>query len=69
VAMMVSKGPDVVQIPDVRGFSLDNAVAAIRAAGLVAGDVSGRAGKKVLNTDPRVGTTVVRGTKVDIILG
>ncbi|MEP6658517.1 MAG: PASTA domain-containing protein [Acidimicrobiales bacterium] len=69
VAIVVSKGPDVVQIPDVRGFSLDNAVAAIRNAGLVAGDVSGRAGKKVLNTDPRVGTTVFRGTKVDIILG
>ena len=69
VAVVVSKGQDVVQIPDVRGFSLDNAVAAIRNAGLTPGDVSGKAGKKVLNTDPRVGNTVLRGTKVDIILG
>jgi serine/threonine-protein kinase len=69
VTIVVSKGPDLVQIPDVRGFSLDNAVVALRNAGLVAGDVSGKAGKNVLNTDPRVGTNVFRGTKVDIILG
>ena len=69
VAIAVSKGPDVVQIPDVRGFSLDNAVNAIRNAGLTPGDVSGKAGKKVLNTDPRVSTNVIRGTRVDIILG
>ncbi len=69
VRVDVSKGPDLVTVPDVTGRSLDEAVAILRSSGLVEGQVSGRAGRKVAVTDPRAGTNVRRGSRVDLVLG
>jgi eukaryotic-like serine/threonine-protein kinase len=69
IAFVVSKGPDLVAVPDVSGMTLDQAVAALTAKGFTPGDVSGKAKKNVLQTDPRIGQLIPRGSKVDIILG
>ena len=66
--MIVSKGPDVVKVPDVRGMSLDEAVAAIEGAGLVVGEAFGPATGDPFLTTPGAGTEVRRGTSVDIYL-
>ncbi|MFL6206559.1 MAG: protein kinase domain-containing protein [Acidimicrobiales bacterium] len=68
VAVVVSKGPDIVKVPAVRGKSLDEAVAAIEAAGLVVGDAFGPANGHPFATSPKEGTEVRRGTTVDIYL-
>jgi serine/threonine-protein kinase len=67
VRIIVSKGPDVVTVPAVRGQSLDAASAALQAAGLSSA-VSGayRPGATVRATDPPAGTTVKRGATVTL---
>jgi serine/threonine-protein kinase len=69
VTLVVSKGPDLVTVPNVRGLPADQAVTVLSDAGLAPRNISGRAGKPVLDTDPRIGTQVKRGSPVDIILG
>jgi serine/threonine-protein kinase len=68
VAVVVSKGRDLVVVPDVAGSSIDGAIASLRARGLVEGDVSGPAGGDVNATDPEAGASVERGTVVDLFL-
>lgn len=68
VTVAVSKGPDLVAVPSVRGMSLDGAVAALEASGLKAGNVFGPANGKPFDTDPPAGTMVKRGASVDIYL-
>ena len=68
VAVVVSKGPDIVKVPQVRGKSLDEAVAAIEGAGLVVGDAFGPANGDPFATNPPAGSDVRRGTTVDIYL-
>ncbi len=68
VKIVVSKGPDLVAVPSVKGTDLKGAVARLEAAGLSAGDVFGPANGKPFDTDPQQGTKVKRGTKVDIYL-
>jgi serine/threonine-protein kinase len=68
VEVVVSKGPDLVKVPDVKGKSLDEAVAVIEAAGLVVGDAFGPANGDPFLTDPPAGTEVKRGATVDIYL-
>jgi eukaryotic-like serine/threonine-protein kinase len=68
VEVVVSRGPDVVTVPDVAGRSLDEAVAALESAGLTPGQVFGPAAGRVAFTDPDAGQTVRRGTVVDITL-
>ncbi len=48
----MSKGPDLVAVPSVQGMSLDEAVQAIEAAGLVVGDAFGPAKGDPFLTDP-----------------
>jgi eukaryotic-like serine/threonine-protein kinase len=69
VTVVVSQGPDLVQVPDVSGMDLEEAVAAIEGAGLVVGDAFGPANGDPFLTSPRAGTEVRRGTTVDIYLG
>lgn len=69
VTVVVSKGPDLVTVPDVAGKTGDEAAAILQGAGFALGEISGQAGQPVLNTDPRIGTQVKRGSVVDIILG
>ncbi len=66
--MLVSKGPDLVTVPSVKGTKLDEAVAKLEAAGLRAGDVFGPANGKPFETDPPKGSKVKRGSTVNIYL-
>ncbi|HUF85161.1 MAG TPA: PASTA domain-containing protein [Acidimicrobiia bacterium] len=68
IEVVVSKGPDLVEVPRVQGRSLDEAVAAIEDAGLVVGDAFGPANGRPFITDPAAGTEVKRGATVDIYL-
>jgi serine/threonine-protein kinase len=68
VTIIVSKGPDLVTVPDVSRYStLEQASAALEAAGLHLGEVSGR-GTKPASSDPAAGQRVKRGTYVDVFL-
>jgi serine/threonine-protein kinase len=68
VTIFVSKGQDLVTVPDVSKYStLDQAEAALEAAGLELGEVSGR-GTRPASSDPAAGQRVKRGTSVDIFL-
>jgi eukaryotic-like serine/threonine-protein kinase len=68
VEVVVSKGPDLVTVPQVDGLSLDEAIEAIEGAGLEVGDVSGPARGRPFVTDPVAGQQVRRGTTVDIFM-
>lgn len=68
VEVVVSKGPDIVTVPSVKGLSLEEAVAKLEQAGLRAGDVYGPANGKPSETDPPKGTKVKRGSTVNIFL-
>jgi serine/threonine-protein kinase len=68
VTLYVSKGQDLVVVPDVSKYStLEQAQAALEAAGLQLGDVSGR-GTRPASSDPAAGTKVKRNSSVDVFL-
>ena len=70
VALVVSKGPDLVTVPSVRSAgSLDGAISLLRRAGLSAGNVSGPATGRPRRATPSAGRRVARGRSVDITLG
>lgn len=65
VTVNVSKGPEMVPVPDVIGKTLEDAKAAIEAAGLQVDGVFGPPkAKRVFQTDPGPGVKVKRGTPV-----
>ena len=68
VDVVVSKGPDVVKVPAITGKTLDQATAALEAAGLAVGEVFGPANGRPFSTNPEAGASVPRGTTVDIYL-
>ncbi len=69
VTVVVSKGPDVVDVPDLKGMSLDEAEAALDKAGLVLGEFTGSGGnREVVASDPEAGASVPRGTAVNLLL-
>ncbi|HEX7134183.1 MAG TPA: PASTA domain-containing protein [Iamia sp.] len=69
VVVVVSKGPDLVTVPDVSAVgTLAEAVALLEAEGLVAGDVAGPAAGAPASTSPGAGEQVRRGSEVDITL-
>src|SRR5690606_3535743 len=68
VEVVVSKGPDLVKVPDVEGKRLDEAIELLEKAGLEAGEVRGPARGRAFVTDPEAGSSVKRGTTVDIYL-
>jgi len=68
VEIIVSRGPDLVAVPSVKGTTLEQAIAALEGAGLAVGDAFGPANGKPFETDPPAGTMVRRGTAVDIYL-
>ena len=70
VTVEVSKGPELVSVPNVKkASSLSEAIALLKAAGFKAGSVSGPADGKPKRTDPAAGTKVPKGSSVDIVLG
>jgi beta-lactam-binding protein with PASTA domain len=68
VEVVVSKGPDLVKVPSVSGLTLDQATAALERSGLTVGEVFGPANGRPFDTNPSPGTSVKRGTTVDIYL-
>jgi serine/threonine-protein kinase len=70
VTIYVSKGPDMVTVPDVSKYAtLDQAEAALEAAGLHLGETTGtRGATHPAASDPAAGTRVKRGTYVDVLL-
>lgn len=70
VTLEISRGPNLVGVPDVSGADSTAAAAAlIRGAGLVPGNVSGPSEGSPSSTSPSAGTEVRPGTSIDIILG
>lgn len=70
VTIEVSRGPELVAVPDVSGASTTAQAAAIlRAAGLKPGGVSGPAEGTPTGTSPGRGTKVKKGSTVNILLG
>ncbi|MCB0970239.1 MAG: PASTA domain-containing protein, partial [Acidimicrobiales bacterium] len=66
----VSKGPELVAVPDVSGADdLSEAVAILRASGFVEGDVRGPAGGSPQGTSPAAGSLARPGSTVDIVMG
>ena len=70
VTLRVSKGPELVQVPNVKGERLDVARERLRALGLkvVEQHVRNGHGEVVLDQDPRPGTMVRVGTTVTLVL-
>jgi serine/threonine-protein kinase len=69
VTVNVSKGPDLIAVPDIVRKKLDDAIAILENAGLQAGQVYGPAKGRPISTNPGQGSMVARGSAVDIYLG
>jgi len=65
----VSKGPDVVVVPNVYGQSAIDAKTNLEAAGLTQGTITGPVDKKVIGLSPDKDAVVKRGTAVNIKMG
>ena len=68
VTVVVSKGPDVVPVPDLSGMKLDEAEEALVAAGLVLGQDCCNSKGRVVASQPAAGEQVRRGSSVDVFL-
>jgi eukaryotic-like serine/threonine-protein kinase len=66
VKVFVSKGPELIAIPDVSGASVADAAATLQNAGFAVEGVAGNPGRPVLGTDPPAGEMHRRGTSVII---
>ena len=66
VTINVSKGPDLVAVPDVSNKSVPDATTIMQQAGLQVGNVFGPPNKKVFLTDPPAATQVHRGSSVNL---
>jgi eukaryotic-like serine/threonine-protein kinase len=69
VKIAISKGPDVVIVPNIYASSLTKAVEVLKEAGLEQGTIEGPIDRPVISCDPPPGTKVKRGTKVNLRLG
>jgi serine/threonine-protein kinase len=69
VAVIVSKGPDVVRVPSVSGLTVDAAVARMQQNGLSVTNVFGPPNRRVFTTLPGAGATVGRGSGVNLYTG
>lgn len=73
IGIWVSKGPRMVEMPDVKGMSFEKARRLIESRGLVAGTVKYEydpieAKGNVIRQSPLPGENVARGTKIELIL-
>ena len=66
VTVTVSKGPDMVPVPDVTNKSVQDATTIMQQGGLTVGNVFGPPSKKVFTTDPAANTQVHRGSSVNL---
>ena len=68
VAIILSKGPELIAVPNVIGQSVEAASQALTNAGLSADVQNFAPGKKVRAQDPAAGTKVKRGAKITLFL-
>jgi serine/threonine-protein kinase len=66
VSVNISKGPDLVAVPDVTGKSVNDATALLAAASINVSNVFGPPTKTVFFTDPTPGTKVKHGSSVNL---
>jgi serine/threonine-protein kinase len=66
VSITVSKGPDLVAVPDVTKLSVADAQARLASVGLEVANTFGPPNKTVFYVDPNPGTKVKRGTGVNL---
>ena len=69
VVVIVSKGPEQVDVPNLNGLSEEAAEAKLKEVGLKLGDRFGPPKRTVFATLPRAGTKVDRGSSVDVYTG
>ncbi len=69
VQVTVSKGPETVPLPDLKGQTVDQAKATLESLGLALGGTSGPPESPVLATSPPAATPVKRGTAIYLLLG
>jgi serine/threonine-protein kinase len=69
VQVAVSKGPETVPLPDLKGQTTDQAKATLESLGLALGGTSGPPDAPVLATSPPAATPVKRGTAIYLLLG
>jgi serine/threonine-protein kinase len=69
VTVVVSKGPEQVEVPNLAGLDEDTAAQRLEDVGLHAGDRFGPPRRKVFATLPRAGTKVDKGSSVDLYTG
>lgn len=72
ISLVVSAGPEKVEVPDVVGTSREQAARLLAAAGLALGNVreeaSARAAGTVIAQSPGAGTEAKKGSRVDIVV-
>jgi eukaryotic-like serine/threonine-protein kinase len=68
VGVIVSKGPELVAVPALRGMTIEEASAALNAVGLSPDVEDYGPGKRVRAQDPDPGTQVTKGSKVTLFL-
>jgi eukaryotic-like serine/threonine-protein kinase len=68
VTLVVSRGPDLVTVPNIAGFTADAAQAALAEVGLVGEVATAQLGGTVVSADPAIGTQVRRGSTVRVTL-
>ncbi len=68
ITVTVSKGPDLVKVPDLKGMHLKEAEKALQDAGLVLGQSLGNPNQTVTASSPEAGEKVKRGSEVDVLL-
>jgi serine/threonine-protein kinase len=67
VRLVVSKGPQLIAVPNVRGLSVVDAAARIEAAGLAVSGTQGSPTRPVTGTNPAAGTLVRKGSSVTLV--
>jgi len=66
VTIVVSKGPELIKVPDVKGLPLDAALKQITDLGLVADTTGYLPGRTVRLQDPAAGSMISKGAKVTL---
>src|SRR5690606_1899341 len=72
ITILVSSGPEMVEMPDLVGMSQQDALGEINRSGLARGEITHEESEEpqgtVLSTDPEAGTEVEPGTKVNLVI-
>jgi eukaryotic-like serine/threonine-protein kinase len=67
VTVVVSKGPETVQVPSVSGMTVTEAEERLNAVGLRVGQVKGSPSRLVVSSEPRAGTEVKKNSSVTLV--